>query len=96
MLGLQDRSNDLYAQQFEGALVCLVARGGDARPVVGLPLPKEMFEAVAYNIRLVYSGKEVMLGIVQRERTEEFVVQSSNWIGQDFAFSMLKVKGACL
>lgn len=94
LLGLQERNNALYVKQLEGSLVCLAQRQYSHSPTIGLQLPQQMFEAVAYNVKLVYCSAKLMLGIVQMDKTEEFVVQSANWIGSYLSFSIIKMKGA--
>jgi len=93
LLGLQNRSDKLTAQAFTGSVVMLCKRQKirvENMMSVGLPLTQDMFEQMAFNIRLLYSGDGLLLGEITEEQHDEFAVASSNMIGYNLQFSILQ------
>jgi len=90
LTGLQNRVNHDMAEALEGSIVLLVQRNRQSYPFIGKPLHKDLFEGIAFRTKMLYSGDGVLIGQVTKDEQDEFAIQSANWIGNYYYFSLLE------
>ena len=93
LAGVKARTDDTMAQAFEGSIVSFVSRNNCNYPTIGTPLGRDLYEKLAFRIKLIFSGDNVLIGKIVRTEEDEFAITSSNSINQYLYFSLLQKGG---